>query len=87
MDKQKENARRDFIEMIRHSWTWNRMTEDEKRHCTDTFFSTASAEAIKGNYDTRYNICHAIYSAYLNGLGYDGGFWREPTATEPVPKF
>ena len=87
MDKQKENARRDFIEMIRHSWTWNRMTEDEKIICIDLFLGRRATDAIKGDYKARWIICNAIYGAYLDGLGYDGGFWREPTTTEPVPRF
>lgn len=80
--KQKENAVRDFLAMVSKSWTWQRMTYEEITNFKDLLFSAPTENATKGDYRTRYNVCHAVYNAYLNGLGYSGQDWREPEETD-----
>ena len=87
MNKQKETAAHDFLVMIRKSWTYERMTEEEKRSCIDLFFSSISEEAISGSYWMRWRVCQAIYDAYLVGIGYNGWNWRETNINKPVPTF
>ena len=71
-----ENAIRDFVDMITKSWTWKKMTYEELTKCLQLFLWGNLRAAIKGSYKQRFEICHAIYSAYLAGIGYDGPNWR-----------
>ncbi len=72
--KSKEHAYSDFIEVIMHSWTWERMTAQER----DTFIDRVlEYSKVTGSYNSRYNQYQNLYSAYLFGLGYSGGEWRE----------
>lgn len=70
----KEFARDIFIENIMRSWTWERMSGEER----DTFINRVIEHSqVTGNYNTRYRQYHNLYFAYLLGLGYDGMNWRE----------
>ena len=81
-NRQKENAVRDFVEMISRSWTWGRMTDEEKRNF-HVCVNNLPANAITGTYNNHWHIINAIYTAYLAGLGYLGGAdWREPPKQE-----
>ena len=87
MEKVKENAVRDFVEMISHSWTWDRMTDEEKRNF-HVCVNNLPVNAITGTYNNRWHIINAIYTAYLAGLGYLGGAdWREPEKKEETEDF
>lgn len=74
---EKENVIYKFIEMIKNSWTYEKMTPNEKQACILTLTSNRSIDALKGTYKQRWAILNALYGAYLDGLGYDGGLWRE----------
>lgn len=71
-------AKSDFLETIKRSWTWGRLTMNE-RVTFEAMLSTYD-DAIKGTYDQRWRICQALYTTYLAGLGYTGGEWREKMA-------
>lgn len=75
--KDKENALKDYKEMIINSWTYKKMTADEQIKLFEEFDSIRTQEALKGDYNARWNILNAVYSFYLKGLGYDGYDWRE----------
>lgn len=87
MERTNENATRDYIDMARHSWTYERMTEDERKRCEDALYSCITQTAVKGTYFQRWNVLQAVYSAFLDGIGYDGPFWREPKRALENPKF
>lgn len=72
--KNKENALSDFAEMIKSSWTFQRMTEEEQARCFDALHGH---EKLRGNYRQRWDWLHDIYNAYLLGLGYDDFNWRD----------
>ncbi len=76
-NKIKENILNDFIKMIQASWTYNRMTENEKAKIIETLNHVRTIDALKGTYKQRWNILNAIYGAFLAGIGYDGCTWRE----------
>ena len=80
----KFDAVSDFLDMIHHSWTFEKMTFSERMILNDLFFSPRTVDAIKGDYRQRWAVCNAIYGAYLDGLGYCGIGWRE---IETVPLF
>ncbi len=84
MNKPKEQANADFIQMIRHSWTYQRMTEPEKAAC-EKALTSAPAQDIQGTYRQRWSAYNAIYHAFLIGIGYNGALWREPATGEPLP--
>lgn len=85
--KQKENALNEFIDMIEHSWTYDRMTDNEREQCLETFHSNRTTDALKGTWEARWTILNAVYGAFLDGIGYDGPSWREKESAEPVPTF
>lgn len=80
MRKDKETAKKDFIDIILMSWTWDRLTDAEK----DTARKLLEAVTLKGSYKQRYNQLHQIYYKFLLVLGYTPIGWREPN---PEPLF
>lgn len=76
--KNKENALKDYIEMIEQSWTWGRLTEDEQNRFFETINEPRTSDAIKGNYMQRWEIIDMVYYAYIMALGYKPIGWREP---------
>ena len=76
--KDKENAKRDYIEMMKQSWTYDRMTEDEKKGLLEA----VKFAKVAGAYETRWSILQSVNYAFLLALGYKGGDWRRE-ATEP----
>lgn len=76
MNKPKEKAFPDFLEMTRHSWTYQRMTDDEKTRCEKALRNAASLD-IQGSYSQRYGALNGVYYGYLLGIGYTGALWRE----------
>ena len=79
--KAKENAYTDWFEMIFKSWTWEKLTESEREKFideVDKFCSERSSfQILKGTYRQRWDILQALYSCYLDGLGYKPIGWRE----------
>lgn len=78
-DNKKENALRDFCEMIEKSWTFARMSADEMRRCMEALTWTEEQNILKGTYRQRFYILHAVYNAFLSGIGYNSANWREET--------
>lgn len=75
--KNKENVLSDFLDMTFQSWTWKKMTQDEKDRFIEMINSTRiRKDALKGSYDVRWGILNSLYYAYLMGLGYTPT-WRE----------
>lgn len=67
--------------VIKNSWTWERLTEEER----EKFINMNVFDKIKGNDKTRIEWLKTIYEAFLNALGYEHGYeWREK---ENIPLF
>lgn len=62
-----------FKNVIKNSWTWERLTEEEKRR----FVNLDIFSEIKGNKDAREQWLFTIYAGFLFGCGYDDFGWRE----------
>ena len=75
--KNKEFVFTDFLEMIQKSWTYERMTEEEKGAISCIILDYRTTENIKGTYNQRWKTLNVIYSTYLRGIGYNGADWRE----------
>lgn len=75
-----KNAVNDFIEMIEQSWTWEKLTHNERSIFYEFIGDLEHANTvsrIKGSYKQRYDTMHMLYSIYLAALGYTGGpNWR-----------
>ena len=86
MEKDKTLAFTDFKINICKSWTWERLTTNERgrvlkalEECEHTAIRT------KYTYKERFEIFHAVYRSFLMALDYTPNGWRE---TDPnAPKF
>ena len=85
MERNKEKAFSDFMEMICNSWTYDRMTDGERKQLA-TAFEWADKTGLIGSYKQRFAILHITYHAFLAGLGYDGPNWREKDP-DSIPAF
>lgn len=78
--REKENALQEYFNMIKESWTFNRMTEKEKER---TFDALRFAK-LKGTFLQRWEQLQAVYYGFLLGLGYSGAGWRETDTEAPL---
>ena len=62
-----------FQNVIKKSWTWEKLTEEEQ----DRFISMNVFDRIKGDDQTRVEWLNTIYHTFLYGLGYKPIGWRE----------
>lgn len=74
--RNKDTVLIDFKDMIFKSWTYARLTQKEKEQLDKTFNDVPTKEALKGSYIQRWHILQAIYTSYLNALGYDPINWE-----------
>ena len=75
-NKNKENVVNDYVNMIVKSWTWKKLTDKEKEKFYESIEWASRGNCIKGNYLQRWNILHALYHTFLNGVGYTDFNWR-----------
>ena len=61
-----------FQNIIKTSWTWQRLTEEEKSR----FENLDIFCEISGTKDMREQWLFTIYAGFLAGLEYDGTRWR-----------
>lgn len=62
-----------FDETISKSWTWERLTDDEK----ERFKNCIDFSKIKGTARQRVEMLNMVYAAFLKGVGYKPIGWRE----------
>ena len=82
MERNKENVFSDYKDTVVNSWTYDRMTEEEKDRCFSVIIFAKNQNLLSGTYRQRWQQLNAVYNAFLLGLGYDGPTWRE---VEEVP--
>ena len=80
----KEQAHADFLAILRNSWTFARMTQEEQQKAIQAL---DCSKRVKGSYYQRWDVYQIIYDAFLLGVGYDGPSWREPEPRRPIPLF
>lgn len=73
----KETALLHHINIDRCSWTFERMTDAEKERCISSLVWAWEQGIVKGTKESRWKILNGLYSVFLDGLGYDGPYWRE----------
>lgn len=64
-----------FQNVIKKSWTWERLTEEEQKR----FIDMNVFDKIKGNDKTRVEWLNTIYHSFIIALGYKPIGWREET--------
>ena len=62
-----------FQNVIKKSWTWQKLTEEEQKR----FIDMNVFDRIKGNDKTRVEWLNTIYQSFLSALGYKPIGWRE----------
>lgn len=80
--KDKNEALKDYKKMIVNSWTYERMTKEEKQRLFEMFDNVQTAEALKGSYSQRWEVLQALYNSFLLALGYCWN-WREKNENAP----
>lgn len=78
LNRNKDDARKDFNSLIIMSWTWERLTDEERNRAMDALESAI----ISGTYDQRVATLASVYNAFLLGCGYNGHLWREPAGSD-----
>lgn len=82
--KKYSNAVEDYFQkVIKRSWTWEKLTEEEQQR----FVDMDVFDKIKGNDKTRIEWLNTIYRAFLGALGYTAIGWRETEEDLNAPKF
>ena len=81
--KDKELAVTEWLEMIKKSWTWAKLSVVEQNKFLQLLEHPCSKVVLKGSYEQRWEACEALYHTFLDALGYDPLHWREsqPTVT------
>ena len=72
-----------FQNIIKKSWTWNKLTEEEQKR----FIDMNVFDSIKGNDKTRIEWFNTIYHAFLSALEYKCIGWRETEEEKEMPRF
>ena len=71
-----------FQDVIKKSWTWQRLTDEEQ----ERFINMSVFDRIKGDDRTRIEWLNTIYDAFLTGLGCQSVGWREPKEEDLPPQ-
>lgn len=66
-----------FKNNICKSWTYTRLTKEEKERLKKVFFCKQTEDCIKGRIEQKWRILGAIYHSFLMGLNYTSIGWRE----------
>ncbi len=61
-----------FQNVIKKSWTWEKLTEEERKR----FIDMDVFDRIKGNDQTRIEWLNTIYQSFLSALGFEPIGWR-----------
>ena len=72
-----------FQNVIKKSWTWERLTKEEQTR----FINMNVFDKIKGNDKTRIEWLQTIYNSFLSALDYKPIGWRETETGKELPKF
>lgn len=81
---EKEKALNNFYENIKKSWTYKRLTKEERERLAITLFSPVVVNNLKGTYGQRYRMLFAIYHSFLMALDYNPTNWREEKQERPL---
>ena len=88
MEKNKENAVAEFENVIKNSWTYDRMTEEEKNSLWEKMGDFVRQGHVSGSFDQRWRTLQAMYGMFLAGLGnVNNPNWRDHEDKAPEGSF
>lgn len=70
-----------FKNVIKKSWSWEKLTDDERQR----FIDMDVFDKIKGNDNTRIEWLNTVYQSFLAALKFTSIGWRE--TEKDLPKF
>lgn len=70
-----------FHSVIEKSWTWKRLTEEERQK----FVNMDVFERIRGDEQTKIEWLSTIYESFIEALGYKPVGWRETIEEKDIP--
>lgn len=71
-----------FQTVIKESWTWAKLTEEEKRRFIDLIYVDSIFYSIARTDKEKIELLNFAYHAFLVGLGYKPIGWREVNKNE-----
>ena len=80
----KEKVFENFENMVKNSWTYDRLTLQEKGRLQEIINSMYTKKCIKGTYRQRWDTLQAIYHSFLVALDYKAVGWREKLEKTPL---
>lgn len=72
-----------FQNVIKKSWTWDRLTEEEQKR----FIDIDVFDRIKGSDKMRVEWLNTVYRSFLSALGYKPSGWRETEEEKERQRF
>ena len=76
--KNKNEAIKDWSEMIKNSWTWAKLTQSEKDKFNERLsWMELNNTILFGTYQQRWETLNELYHMFLMGCGMKGGSFRE----------
>ena len=81
MSRDKSMAYSDHAASVKNSWTYARMTDDERERYMTVLFFVNKQNMVRGTYEQRVHYLNGVYNAFLAGIGYSGPDWRDPCGT------
>lgn len=73
----KEEVFEKWYEMSKKSWTYKKLTYEERKNFDNIITSCQLSKCLNGTANHRWDILQAIYYSFLLGVGYDSPTWRE----------
>lgn len=79
MKKQSNVVENYFQNVIKKSWSWEKLTNEERKR----FIDMDVFDRIKGNDQTRIEWLNTIYQSFLAALDFEPIGWRETERDTP----
>lgn len=78
MTEEKKKELYDLVEKIVYpSWTWAKLTYEEKDRFNSAVYSIVENGLIQGTLKQKKSIVTSLYKIFLIGVGYSDWNWRE----------
>lgn len=76
MENKKDDAVKNYYDLISKSWTWEKLTKEEQKRFSNLLNDGRITKTIKGNYQQRWEVLESLYYSYLIALNYSWDKWR-----------
>jgi len=73
----KVEIREEYLQMIYNSWTWDRLSKEERDRFIKLITSDHITMILKGTRSARWDILNGLYESFLIGVGYTPVDWRD----------